>query len=231
MSGKHWIVFAVVVAGLVGGMFYLSSQNKLDTSDIDKAKTMAIFEAEDRNGQIGDHVFGNVDSKVTLIEYGDFQCNPGCRVFHENIAPIMQDEHYKDNFRLVYRHFPITNSHPNAMAAAATAEAAGLQGKFWEMWDALFTNQAQWSVASAEDRGGLFEGYATGLGLNLDKFREDMQSEAVSKKIKFDKSLASIANVTGTPTIFINGEQAENVGSTQAIKDLLDKAIEEASSK
>ncbi len=228
MSGKHWAVFAVIIGVVVGGMFYLSSQNKLNTDDISKSKSMGVFEPEDRNGYIGDHVFGNSKSKVTMIEYGDFQCYPGCKTFHDNLTPILQSKEHKDNFRFIYRHFPIPNSHPNAMAAAASAEAAGLQGKFWEMWDVLFTNQTEWSSASATDRGGLFEGYASGLGLKIDKFREDMKSESVNKKIKFDIALSRKADVSATPTVFLNGKllTGEELSSTETIKKTLDEAIE-----
>lgn len=231
MNGKHWLIFSVIIVAIFVGMFYMSGKNKLDTSDIDKEKTMSIFSAEDRNGQIGDHVFGDADSQATLIEYGDFQCYPGCKTFHENIEPILRDETYKNSFRFIYRHFPIPQSHPNAMAAAASAEAAGLQGKFWEMWDALFVNQAQWSSASVTERSTFFEQYASALGLNIDKFKEDMQSDAVNKKIKFDKTLGATAKVDATPTVFLNGKKlnGEELNSTQAIKESLDKVIKKNS--
>lgn len=230
MNGKMWALFIVIVVAIVGGMIYIAMQGRIDVSDLTKASSGKIIGPEERNGNIGDHVFGNKDAKVLLVEYGDFQCNPGCRLFHENFSPIMQDEAYTDNIAFVYRHFPITQIHPNAMAASATAEAAGKQGKFWEMWDVLFTNQAEWSAASAANRTGLFEGYAKELGLNIDTLREDIQSDAVSQKIKFDRALATAAGVTGTPTLFLNGTQVEGerMSSTDELKKLLDEAIKEA---
>ncbi len=227
MNKRSWIIFGAIVLVVVGGMFYLSTRNKLDVSDLGTNASGMVLEPEERSGNIGDHVFGATDSKVLLIEYGDFQCNPGCRQFHENFTPIMQDEGYKSKITFVYRNFPITSLHPNTIAAASTAEASGLMGKYWEMWDVLFTNQAEWSAASASERTQLFESYATGLGLNLEEFRTHYQSQEVSKKISFDRALGAAANVTGTPTLFLNGEQVENskITSTESIKQLIDDAL------
>lgn len=227
MGAKQWTIFAAIVIAVVGGLIFISMQGRLDISDIGAAGSGKIVEAEERNGSIGDHVFGNRESKVLLVEYGDFQCNPGCRLFHENFKPIMQDESYKSKIAFVYRNFPIVSSHPNAMAAAASAEAAGKQGKYWEMWDTLFANQAEWSAASSSERGSFFKGYAEGLALDINKFNEDVQSDAVSKKIKFDRALGAAANVTGTPTMFLNGEKVDNekISSTDAIKQLIDEAL------
>lgn len=229
MNGKSWAVFIVIVVAVIGSMVYMSMQGKLDVSDVSADASNKIMEAEDRNGMIGDHVFGNPESKILLIEYGDFQCNPGCRIFHENFEPIMRSAEYKEKIAFVYRHFPITQSHPHALASASAAEAAGLQGKFWDMWNLLFANQAEWSQSSAADRGGFFEGYAKQLELDIDKFREDLGSDAVSKKIDFDRALANASNVTGTPTLFLNGKQVDGseLASTATMKTMIDRAIEE----
>lgn len=226
VGAKGWIIFSAAVVVVLGALVYFSQQDKLDVSGFDKAKAIA---ANDENGQIGDHVFGNKDSDIVFIEYGDFQCNPGCRVFHENFSPIMKDEAYMSKVKFVFRNFPISQIHPHAMAAAATAEAAGMQGKYWEMWDTLFNNQAKWSGADAKERGALFEGYAKEVGLNIDKYREDITSDAVTKKIRFDRAIATASKVSGTPTTFLNGElvKGEDIGSTESIKALLDKAIEQ----
>lgn len=228
MEAKHWVIFGIIVAAVIGGLIYISPKNSIDVSDIENAGSNMIIGAEERNGEIADHVFGNKDSKVIMVEYGDFQCNPGCRQFHENITPILQDEAYKESFAFVYRNFPISQIHPNANAASASAEAAGLQGKYWEMWDALFNNQAEWSAANATERNEYFERYANGLGLDLDKFRTDYGGEVVSQKIRFDRALGLAAGVTGTPTVFINGKQVDNerITSTEGIKAVIDEALD-----
>lgn len=224
MSSRTWIIFVAACVILLGGLIVLSDKNKLDVSGVDQTK---IQQPKEESGNIGDHVFGNKDSKVTLIEYGDFQCNPGCKNLYENMKPIMQSAEYKDNIRFVYRNFPITSIHPNTLAATASAEAAGLQDKYWEMWDVLFENQAEWSAANSDQRTGLFEGYAKSVGVNIDTFKTDIAGEAVMKKIKYDQALASAAGVTGTPTVYLNGEKVEgkDLASTGAIKALLDGVI------
>lgn len=230
MNGKTWIVFSVIVVAIIGGMVYLSMQGRVDVGDIGQDSSGKIIGPEERNGNIGDHIFGNKDAKVLFVEYGDFQCNPGCRLFHENFSPIMEDEEYMQDVAFVYRHFPISQSHPNAMAASATAEAAGLQDKFWEMWNVLFENQAEWSAANASTRGTLFEGYANELGLDMEQFREDIASDAVTQKIRFDRAVALASDVAATPTVFLNGEKVDNerIGSTDSIRNLLDEAIKDA---
>lgn len=228
MNGKSWIVFGVIVVAIIGGLIYISPKSTVDVSDIENGSGR-ILGAEERNGNIGDHVFGNKDAKVLLVEYGDYQCNPGCRLFHENFSPIMQDETYKEQIAFVYRNFPIPQIHPNANAAAASAEAAGKQGKFWEMWDALFGNQAEWSAASPSERNEFFERYASALGVKLEQFRTDQASDAISQKIRFDQALGKAAGVTGTPTLFLNGKQVEGekINSTEAIKTLIDDALKD----
>src|SRR5690606_20420980 len=124
--------------------------------------TNTIQAAEERNGQIGDNVLGNPDAKVVIFEYGDYQC-PGCA----SAAPILDEvtQKYSDNVALVYRHFPLSTIHPNARAAAAAAEAAGLQDKYWQMHNKLYASQNEWGNLSGAQRTDMFEVYARELGL------------------------------------------------------------------
>ncbi len=225
MNKKTWGIFIGIVVVVIAGMIYISTRDRLDVSDVAESSNK-ILATEDRNGNIGEHVFGNPDAKTLMIEYGDFQCNPGCRLFHENIDPILKDTEYMKDVAFVYRNFPITNIHPNAIAAASSAEAAGLQGKYWEMWNSLFTNQAEWGAASVSERSKFFEEYARNIGLDIDKFHADSQSDAVSKKIQFDRAIGGAAKISGTPTVFLNGKQLEGdqINSTEAIRKALDEA-------
>ena len=122
-------------------MIYISTQNRLNVSDINNDQLNTIIGAESRNGDIADHEIGSKSPKVTIIEYADYQC-PGCSAAAPKAKALA--EKYKDHVRLIFRNFPIASSHPNARAAAAVAEAAGLQGKFWEMNKLLYTNQDAW---------------------------------------------------------------------------------------
>lgn len=201
MDRTRWIIFGLVVLAALSWLVFAGR------SDSNQANSVDPFVIQ-REGAIKDNVYGNPDAKVVLFEYGDFQC-PGCR----NAYPAVKEvkEKYKDQIAFVYRHYPITTGHPNALAAAAAAEAAGEQGKFWEMHDKLFENQmpagmGSWNNASAETRQDFFEQYASEIGLNMEKFRQDIQSEEIAQKISFDRALGRRVGVNSTPTFFINGQ-------------------------
>ena len=203
MSKKAWIIFSVVAVGLLAALVVISGRGKVDVNSID---THSILSASEASGNIADHVFGKADSKVVLIEYGDFQC-PTCGTTHPIIKPLT--EKYKDQITFVFRNFPITNAHPNARAAAAAVESAGLQGKYWDMHNKLFESQQAWSGLSPNDRGGYFTNAAKDLGLDIDKFNTDIASANVTRKISFDQALGKKDNVSGTPTVFLNGQNVE----------------------
>lgn len=224
MNKKSWIVFFAIVVLIVGGMIFLSLMNRLDVSDFDNAKILNPIAAESRNGHIGEHTFGSEKPKVTIIEYADYQC-PGC----STAAPKAKEltEAYKDNVRLIFRNFPIASSHPNARAAAATSEAAGLQNKYWEMNELIFQNQDSWKNANAKDRDDIFRSYAEQLELNLDQFKADIASEKVKAKIDFDMAIGRKHGVTATPTFYINGE-AVNMDQSGSIEAPLKEALKKA---
>lgn len=200
MGTRGWIIFIVATIVLLGGLVVLSTQNRIDVSEFDAAK---IVTANDKDGSTGDHVYGNKDAKVVLIEYGDYQC-PGCKGAYELVKTVA--ERYKDNLAFVFRNLPLTQIHSNARAAAAVAEAAGKQGKYWEMHDKLYENQDAWSQASGAERSSLFEGYARDLALNTDRFNTDLASDSVDQKIRFDQAIfKKTGNQQSTPTFTMDG--------------------------
>lgn len=201
MGTKGWIIFAVVAALVLGGLVYFSQQQRIDVSAYDLDTAIA---ANEDNGNIGDQVFGNKDSKVVLIEYGDYQC-PGCASVYPRVKELT--EKYQGQIAFIFRNLPLPSLHPNARAAAATAEAAGLQGKFWEMHDKLYSSQDDWKNASASDRNKVFRGYAEQLGLDLAKYDDALTNEAINKKINFDLAIAREKKFTATPSFVINGEE------------------------
>lgn len=213
MTKTGWIIFiTVVVLGLGALITWTRITNPpLDVSDVNTASVIA---AEERNGLIGDQVTGKKDSKVILVEYGDYQC-PGCKGASTGVEKIIQE--YGDRVAIVFRNFPITSIHPNAKAAASVAEAAGLQGKFWEMNAHLYQAQAEWSAADTKLRTDIFRGYAEALQLDMDKFNTDVAGAAVAKKLKFDQALAGKDSVTSTPTFLINGKLVSEESSSQIL--------------
>lgn len=149
------------------------------------------------------HTLGSATAPVTLEEFGDFECPP-CGMLH----PILKDvekEYGPAKVRIIFREFPLVPNHVHALAAARAAEAAGMQGKFWEMHHMIYETQKDWHEAF--DTRAIFEGYATRIGLNLDKFRQDQSSATVEQRIFQDGKRGHALKVQGTPTVFINGRE------------------------
>lgn len=224
MSKKAWIIFAVVCVVLLGGLVYISSKDRVDVSGVDTSK---VQKGGESSGGIGDQVYGKADSKVVLIEYGDFQC-PGCGAAFSTVKTLK--EKYKDQLAFVFRNFPLASIHPNARAASASAEAAGLQGKYWEMHDKLYENQNSWGSVASNERTNVFAGYAQELGLNVDKFKSDLAGQDVNKKIGFDLALGKKVGVNSTPTFYLNDQRLDSIrGADGGIEpEKLEKAITDA---
>jgi protein-disulfide isomerase len=213
MTRTRWIIFAVLCLGILGLIFVTSKKDTGSNWTGDATKIIST-------GPIADHVFGSSAQKVTLIEYGDYQC-PGCG----SLFPILQDvlPKYKDNLTFIFRNFPLTTIHPNALAAATAAEAAGLQGKYYEYHDTLYENQANWQDAAVSERTTLFQNYAKQLGLDVNKFNSDLSSSQVTDKINRDRSSASQFKVSSTPTLILDGQTLDQ--NTTFDKDKLSQAL------
>lgn len=201
-----FIIIAVVLIGGIGTFFALSRKGSGGDTNTFTAQTQqtatppasgAAQTPADTAGLVKPNV--KVSSPVVLEEYGDYQCPP-CGALHPVIKSL--ESEYGHQLRIVFRHFPL-NNHKNARPAAYAAEAARLQGKFWQMHDQLYRNQNAWK--DLEDARPTFISYAGGLGLNLDRFRSDMESSAVAQVIEADHRRGQAAGVTGTPTVFIEG--------------------------
>ena len=196
MTPTRWIIFALVAVVALVGLVTFAKKDAVDVSNVDAYSVIS-------NENFKDHVLGKKDSKVVLVEYADFQC-PGCGGAHPQLKQVV--EQYKDKVAFVYRAFPLTSIHPNALAAAAVAEAADKQGKFWEMHDLLFESQSSWENLKPEERGAVFSGYARQLGLNVDTFNRDVASKEVSDRIAYARAIGGKINVNSTPTIYVGKE-------------------------
>jgi protein-disulfide isomerase len=144
-----------------------------------------------------DHAAGPGDAPVTLVEYGDYEC-PFCAMAH----PIVQGFQHAlgKQLRFVFRNFPLNEAHPHARLAAQAAEAAGAQGKFWEMHDALFEHH------EALDRDDII-GYAKSIGIDTARLTRDLDAGTYEKRVREDFRSGVKSGVNGTPTFFINGER------------------------
>ena len=228
MNKIGWIIFSVVVVLVLGGLVAWTriANPPIDLTGVENNSVVA---ASDQNGNIADHTKGSESNKILLIEYGDYQC-PSCGDAYPNVNTLMEE--YGDDVTLVFRNFPLTAIHPNARAAAAVAEAAGLQGKFWEMHDKLYVSQNDWSGLDASKRTTVFNSYAQDLGLDMDKFNADVAGKEAGQKINFDMALGKSVDVAATPTFFLNGKKLDDVtssaivqGDLTAIKAQLDELI------
>lgn len=166
-----------------------------------------------------DHVRGSVGATVTLVEFGDLQC-PACAAYEPLVRQVVADN--AGTVQFVFKHFPLTQIHPNALLAAKASEAAGVQGKFWEMHDILYDRQKEWSgVLAARD---VFIGYAGTLGLDVAKFTEDLNNESVEAKVVAEYREGVSLGVQGTPTFFVNGKKIENPGSLEEFNKIISDA-------
>lgn len=177
---------------------------------------------------------GNPNAKVSLIEYGDFEC-PACGEYF----PLMQQllSNYSSTVLFVFRNFPLTTIHPFAEIGAQAAEAAGLEGgasKYWAMHDLLYTDQQQWSTNTAltpqQVVSQYFNGYAQSIGLNVSTFDADINTSSVMAKIQADVNGGNTAQVGHTPTFFVNLTQIPNPTSLQDFENTLNAAIASSTS-
>jgi protein-disulfide isomerase len=162
-----------------------------------------------------DHVTGKSSAAVTLVEYGDYQCSH-CGHAHPILKKLLKD--FGSDLLFVFRNFPLEESHPAAMIAAQAAEAAALQGKFWEMHDLIYEHQDEL------DQDNLVY-FAEALDLNLPKFKNDLHSQAVISKIEKDFETGVRSGVNGTPTFFINENRVDSYDeSYESLADAIENA-------
>jgi len=167
-----------------------------------------------------DNVGGNASSTVVIIEYSDFEC-PACRTYYFMMKQLVAE--FGNRVAFVYRYFPLTNIHINAELAARAAQAAGKQGKFWEMHDLLFEKQNEWTKAA--DIKTLFESYTTLLGISIEQFKVGFESKEVKDFVRAQKTHAIKSGLQGTPTFFVNGKQIQNPSSVEVFRAIIKEAI------
>src|SRR5213080_5370212 len=214
-----FIIVAVVALATLGSgaMLYRAKRPQLLTIPEDKV-------LPGKGGAESMHIRGNPDAPVTLEEFGDFQCPPcgNIAVFIDELA-----KEYGPRLRLVFRNFPLPN-HKYAREAALAAEAAGLQGRFWEMHDVLYREQAAWS--KAPNARELFESYAGTIGLNLEQFRKDMDGEKARERVDSDHALGDSLGIKLTPTLYINNHPMDpREKNPEGVRAAIDAALQEKS--
>lgn len=205
-----WALLIIAVGALIFFMYKYGGEEGRDTAPSTLPEVSTT-----------DYVQGNQNAKATLIEYADFQC-PACQSFVPVLQQLLKDE--SDKLRIVYRYFPLIQVHRNAMSSSLAAEAAARQGKFWEMHDILFKNQSAWAEsASAPD---MFAGYAQQIGLDVNKYKADVNSSEVKSRIQTSIETASNMGLNHTPTFFLNGKEIETPTTLQDFETLINQAAQ-----
>lgn len=196
---------------IVGAAFFLSSP--ITQQPAEKVSDMTLLLGTK------DHMIGTESATVTVVEFADFQC-PACGAAFPIVKQLTEE--YKDRIQYVFRHFPLPG-HKNARPAALAAEAAGMQGKFFEMHDKLFSTQADWSESNNPEE--IFTGYAQELELDMEKYAADVKDPATNQKVEKGVTDGIQAGVNSTPTFYINGEKYTGVLSYDNFKSLLDEKL------
>ena len=160
---------------------------------------------------VRDHIQGDENAPITLVEFGDYQC-PYCGAAYPEIKRLQNS--LGNNLRFVFRNFPLTQAHPYALIAAEAAEAAAQQDKFWEMHDIIFENQDDLAPEQ-------LAAWAEQAALNVEEFATAIRSEVVSSRIKKDRASGIHSGVNGTPTLFINGARYDGMPDYASLREAI----------
>ena len=201
------ISLIAIVALFIGAVIFVpqlaktsGESGQISAPDLSKYNLNGLIAATEDNGNIADHVKGDITTaEVVLYEYADYQCT-ACATFNPWIKELIKE--YDGKLAIVFRLYPITSLHPNGIAAASAVDAAGLHGYWEEMGDLLFANQAEWYYSTGSNRTNYFISYfqsaSKGEG-DVAKFKEDMAGNTVKSKVNFDKAIAEKLGLTYTP--------------------------------
>ncbi len=214
------IISLLVIVGILFGLnSFLSSKNKKDTFLITKISDAG-------------YTFGQQDAKFKLVEYADFQC-PACSLFSPILHEVVNNINSKygsSTISLTFKYFPLVSIHSNALLSTYSAEAAKNQSKFWEMHDILFANIEEWGEAL--DAKSKIEGYARDMGLDMAKFIQDRDSQNTKDIATNALREATKLGLNHTPTIFLNGEELQNVPlSADSLQNILEEKINSANNE
>jgi len=212
MTKEAKIIFSVALLAIVGMIFLIGFSPK-GTIPTNIDVSLLVRETS--------HMTGKIGAKVTIVEFGDYQC-PACGALYPVLKQVIDAYGKNPDFNFVFRNFPLSQ-HKNALVAAEAAEAAGAQGKFWEMEGLLYENQNEWS--ESDNVISIFTGYTEKLKLDKNKFKNDVENNKYDSLIQADKSDGNTLNVSWTPSIYINGELQQSTPTYEEFKSKIDSLI------
>ncbi len=215
-TGIITVIAVIAVIGFIAMTFaYLGKANSSATLGADTGANGAPADKVDITVTASDHVRGDSNAPVTIVEYSDYQC-PYCAQFQTTMQTVM--ENYPGQVRWIFRHFPLTSLHPYALKAAEAAECAGEQGKYWEYSDQLYANQPEFSP-------DYFSTLAGEMNLDTGKFNDCVNSNRYAAVINSDSATGQKYGITGTPTFFVNGVRYKGAMTFTQIKPIIDNAL------
>ena len=211
------IYIIIILVAIIALAFWVFKKNSTNTN--------ASIPLNNEEGVLG-WVKGNKDSNVKLVEYSDFQC-PACRYYYSLVKEL--NDKFAGKIYFEYRNFPLKQIHRNAMMASQAAEAAGLQNKFWEMYDKLFENQKDWSNMNKTEFEQTLAGYAEEIKLNVEKFKTDLVSKEITNKVEASYNFAIKNKINFTPTFFLNGNKINNPRTIDEFSKIIQDKLNENS--
>jgi len=212
---QNWVTLLVIFL-CVGGIFWWIKSAQLPIPEAEKNKPVDQLLTTD-------WVMGNSNAPIKVLEYSDFQC-PACRQYSGIGEQLVQQ--LGDKVGFAYRNFPLRQIHKYADLSAQAAEAAGKQGKFWEMSAILFDKQDEWSTSNQPLI--LFNGYAKQIGVNTDQFIKEIDKQDIKALIEADYLSGLVAKVNATPTFYINGQKINNLAGPDDLIARIELTLQEA---
>ena len=211
-SNVLWIIVGLIVVLMIGGLFLLASSGKKKQKKADRE----LLESGIRN------VKGNPEAEIVIVEFSNYQCS-ACKTFNDVLVQAASE--YGDQIAAAFRHYPFSNEGV-AHQAALAVEAAGVQGKSWELTDIFFERQEEWGSLSTEEFLLKLREYAEEIGIeDIDTFVSDVESATYAANVDGDLEIVDELGLTGTPTVYINGEFFEEFSSYEALKEEIEKRL------
>lgn len=208
-----WTIVGLMLVAGIGSIVFLAAKSSSFDGTVSEPALLAL--AGD------DWTKGGAKAKAVLVEYSDFQC-PACAYFMPIVEKLTAD--FPDDLKIVYRHFPLPQ-HKNAKIAAYASEAAGAQGKFFEMADKIFEQQKDWENSSEENALKIFKNSAIELNLDMKKFEESLDSEEIKNAVQNNYKDGMALNINYTPTFYLNGNKIVNPKNYDEFKKMIENEI------